>query len=1820
MRIHFPAVFRAVFLGACFATLASGLRAGVVLNEVVAGASERLLQWDGNGVPRLGAGVRWQDAGFGDAAWASGAGPFGFGTLTNTPPTPVATNLGAAMQFFTPGLYLRRAFNVSAGDAARSDPLELVVEYNDGFVAYLNGVEIARRNGGPAGKFIYHDQPAYNREVFSDTAPIPTTTTAETITIPQTAPLLVAGNNVLAIHALNASADDATFYNKASLRISGAPVVTLVNHSDAWKFLVGVVEPSGGLFDPALLASGRLSVPWGRLTFDDSAWSGGVGPIGAGSPGIALGTSLTAQVINVTPSVYMRVAFTVSAAEAAETQALQLIVRSDDGFVAYLNGVEVVRRKIGTPNTFTPRTAVADAENSATVAETIALESPAKLLVSGSNVLAIQVHNFAVSNTDLAMKADLKTTGPSNRTVVANNTTWKYRVGTAEPVTPGTATPSGPDAVADWIELRNSGASDVSLNGWSLTDDSGDPQKWMFPNVSIPAGGFLVVVADKLDLKSNPGGFLHANFALDRDGNYVGLFDAAHALVDQIAPKFPRQSPFHSYARDGAGAFRFSDAPSPGAANGGNFFDGIVSAPTVDHAGRFYPGSITVALSCATAGATIRYTTDGTEPTASSPAATGALAINVSTALRARAFRSGWVASPTITHTYLIAQSAARQTLPAVCLTGDPQRDLYRPFGIMAIVGGRFFEDSGGVWDQYTGGLNPDPVAYNAAMQSGAPAERALALEILHAGATSDLRIDAGVRPAGSPYSRPRYVLTDQNSANPNGASPWIPNDPREKPQFNVFFRDDLAGKPLDYPLVPGSGVGSYDTIRLRSGSNDVSNPFIRDEFTRRLYLDMGQVGVRGDFVNLYVNAVFKGYYNIAERPREKFFQQARGTASSFDVRNIEDITDGDAFACNELISYARTHAMTGLANYQGMAARLDVVNFADYLCLNVVAAMIDWPDNNYVMDRERAPGGLFRFTVWDAEGGFGGFGADPHQKTFGDLITGSLMSDPVPIRVFYTQLKQSPEWRLLFADRIQKHLFNNGALTDANLTARYNLLRGQILPMIQDVFGAATPFDEFLGLWLNGAGNPTRYTLANGALVNCPSRRAALFTGYDDDTAGGAHVAGYFISEGLWPATLAPVPTPFGGTVATGAQITIANPNASGSIYFTTDGSDPRAPGGAVAGALYAGGVTVAQPIVVKARVLNTNGEWSPLAEAAFSTSTAPPLLITEIMYHPPPLNGIDGDEYEFIELKNAGAATLNLNGMAFTGGIEFTFPAGSMLAPGAFLVLAENAVRFHEKYGANISVFGSYGPGTSLANSGESIVLRDAGGNVVASVAYGDAPPWPSVQVDGGGYSLVPVLPNANPDPGNGVNWRASANPGGSPGADDPAPVSAPVFINELLANPAAAQTDAVELFNPTAAPVNVGDWWLSDTILTPKKYRIPANTIVPAGGWLVISGPAFGASFEFPRTGGTVVLSVGDAGGNLLGIADAHDFGASDPGVSFGLLVNSTGARLLVAQSALTLGAANSGPLTGPVVISEIMYGAAAGGDDFIEVRNISGAPVALCDPANPANTWRVNGVGFSFPQNTVLAPRQIALVSPLPPASFRAAHGVPDAVAVFQYSGSLSDAGERVALEKPAAPVGGQPLSYIEVDAVTYGIAAPWPSSPNHGGPSLERIHWRAFADDAANWRASGAGGTPGRMPVVAFAGWQNLHFTAAQIAELNFGGADADPDHDGLGNFWEFALGLDPLSADAAGAITTSLANDGANGPFLTLRFRRNPSAQSLQYHVDTAADLPAWNLDGSIPVGAPLPNGDGTETVTMRDTLAPAAALRRFIRLRLIGN
>ena len=204
---------------------------------------------------------------------------------------------------------------------------------------------------------------------------------------------------------------------------------------------------------------------------------------------------------------------------------------------------------------------------------------------------------------------------------------------------------------------------------------------------------------------------------------------------------------------------------------------------------------------------------------------------------------------------------------------------------------------------------------------------------------------------------------------------------------------------------------------------------------------------------------------------------------------------------------------------------------------------------------------------------------------------------------------------------------------------------------------------------------------------------------------------------------------------------------------------------------------------VEVKARTFD-GVDWSPISSAIFKVNTIPAsannLVVSEINYRPEPATDDEkaagfssrGD-FEFIELLNINTTrSINLEGVTFAGGVDFTFDANLaaealVLPPGGRVVLVDNIDAFNFRYPGSRAVIGG-NFGGNLSNDGEQVHIIAANGTTIKDFTYNDVAPWPTTP-DGDGYTLTLVDPDNNPDHSYPNSWTASANIGGSPGRGD-------------------------------------------------------------------------------------------------------------------------------------------------------------------------------------------------------------------------------------------------------------------------------------------------------------------------------------------------------------------------------------------------------------------------------------------------------------------
>lgn len=886
---------------------------------------------------------------------------------------------------------------------------------------------------------------------------------------------------------------------------------------------------------------------------------------------------------------------------------------------------------------------------------------------------------------------------------------------------------------SDWIELYNRGSRSVNLSGWSLTDDPSMPEKWPFPNITLPAGDYLLVFASGKNRREPQ---LHTNFKLNNEGEFLGLYRVLdQQFIDAVEPQYPPQLRDVAFGRhQESETLVYLTPATPGGSNAeAQPWAGQVEPVEFSVSRGFFDSPFTVALTTTTPGAAIRYTLDGSDP-----AAEGGLpyvepvTIDTTSFLRAIAAKPGLLAADSVTHSYIFVDAVIRQPadppgFPAGAdyemdprVVDDPRYSPILDEAFQSIPSVSLVSDVGNL-DIYQ---NPE--------ERGVAWERPVSVEFIDPAAEQrNFQVNAGIRIQGGVGRLPVYP----------------------KHSFRLFFKRDYGPTKLEQSLFSESPIEAFDTVILRSGVNrsfagyrdvlgDLSKDlrlttYARDEWLRASQIAMSGIGSHGMFVHLYLNGLYWGLYNVVERPDASFAAAYfGGQREDWFVINHSGPVSGSSERFDRLHNLAREGDLADPDRYAEVTELLNIEQFIDYVILNFYSGNTDWGHNNWYAVVHN-PDGRVNYFVWDGEKSwYDGAHIYLGKETFGGQRNRMLRLVPA--------LMENPDFRMAFADRLYKHLFNDGALTEANARARWLAITE---PLEQAIIGESAR-------WGDVAFDPP-LTQADWRIA-----RQDVLAQIDGNVARFIKLAR---EAGYYPAIDPPTFDPPGGMITADAAVTLTGPEGvNGEIYYTLDGSDPRqAASGAVAETAirYDGPLVLTGTTRINARVFDGQ-QWSARAESAFRGVDQPQALqFSEIMYHPP-----EGGDYEFLELKNNGSAEIDLANATFDG-IRYTFPPDTPpLLPDEIIVLVRNAAAFAEKY-PGASYAGVYEG--QLSNQGETITLYDSNGNVIQAAEYSDNSGWP-VTADGHGDSLVLVDPAG--DPKAPRSYRASTNLDGSPGADDP------------------------------------------------------------------------------------------------------------------------------------------------------------------------------------------------------------------------------------------------------------------------------------------------------------------------------------------------------------------------------------------------------------------------------------------------------------------
>ena len=355
------------------------------------------------------------------------------------------------------------------------------------------------------------------------------------------------------------------------------------------------------------------------------------------------------------------------------------------------------------------------------------------------------------------------------------------------------------------------------------------------------------------------------------------------------------------------------------------------------------------------------------------------------------------------------------------------------------------------------------------------------------------------------------------------------------KKSFRIGFRSKYGATKVNFPLFDGFNYKYYppadrfDIMDLRSGSHDMQSrgAYMSNRFTDDTMLEMGNLAPHGRFVHVYLNGNYWGQYHLRERwNADMASSYLGGPKSDYDAVNLNDgfradekVYDGSGELWNDAKQLASgSNAWAFNDNY------IDFANLIDFMLL--------WVSGNSESEvrllGSKAQGQPFRFHMKDADG----FLRSPSHSvnSSGPL---NLMSSSL--------INRNPDYAMLLADRIHMHFFNDGVLTPSRNIARLKKRVDEArLGFIAESARWGNQFREYQS-WLDYQNN-----LINNHFPGLTNTMISKFR-----------------SAGMYPDIMAPVFSQHGGSVSSDTKLTMATD--SDTIYYTTDGTDPRLPGGDV-------------------------------------------------------------------------------------------------------------------------------------------------------------------------------------------------------------------------------------------------------------------------------------------------------------------------------------------------------------------------------------------------------------------------------------------------------------------------------------------------------------------------------------------------------------------------------------------------------------------------------------------------------------------------------
>ena len=577
-----------------------------------------------------------------------------------------------------------------------------------------------------------------------------------------------------------------------------------------------------------------------------------------------------------------------------------------------------------------------------------------------------------------------------------------------------------------------------------------------------------------------------------------------------------------------------------------------------------------------------------------------------------------------------------------------------------------------------------------------------------------------------------------------------------------VKFKGEYGITKLEYPLFPGFRVTTFDSFVLRNSGNDFQYTHIRDAMMQTLVKDLDIDYQEYRPATAFVNGQYWGIYNIREKISEHYVAYRHGVdADSIDMlENNMEVLHGDSLHYQQLIDYMSTKDMSTNAAYDYMNSMVDLDECVLYFAAQSYYDNMDWPGTNIKFWRERSPEGKWRWILFGLDFGFSLYAHGAWEDHIAFLFSPveTRYSNPPWATLFQRKLVMNPIIRNSFINRIADLLNTNFQST--RVVNVINTLANHIAPEIT----------KHRTRWgITGESTAKLITFAQDRPAYLRTHVRNYFgSGADGNITITSSKGG---SVQLNSLTLKTTDMPFSGTYFQGNAVHLKAIPDPGYKFSSWSGA------------------TASKNDTVS---LFVGGSTNIVATFSVDSLGAKGVVINEINYN----SSAQFNSGDWIELYNRGGQNVDISGWMYQDSDPahaFTFPPGTILGPGQYVVVLEDSTLFKACFPDVKNYVGQMNFG--LSGSGEFMKLMDNNGRGIDSLTYDDQSPWPT-EADGQGATLELVDPVS--DNTLGQNWKASVGHG-SPGKKNSVSTGIDAKLNTTLPENYELMQNYPNPFNP-------------------------------------------------------------------------------------------------------------------------------------------------------------------------------------------------------------------------------------------------------------------------------------------------------------------------------------------------------------------------------------------------------------------------------------